>query len=212
MRFHSEGVRVTDVPVRAIYLSNERQTQIRVRKFLFYMMGIIVKGGIERINREYLLGKVTVPTIRVPTISIPIRNVFQSIGARIRAWKIIDSISSRIPIRFGVPRIFSRIRNTYSGSRIGNVFRLKSPLSNPSKIQYPGLGSSTDSSADTLRRLANRIVRDHTKLREPGSQHVSLFDKVLADQHERNNTKLSDENHSNNVLKKLRELVHKDEM
>jgi len=42
MRFHSEGVRVADVPVRAIYLTNERQTQIQVKKFLFYMMGIIV--------------------------------------------------------------------------------------------------------------------------------------------------------------------------
>ena len=47
MRFHSEGVRVADVPVRAIYLRNERQTQIQLKKFLFYMMGIIVRGYIQ---------------------------------------------------------------------------------------------------------------------------------------------------------------------
>ena len=211
MRFHSEGVRVSDVPVRAIYLSNERQTQIRVGKFLFYMMGIIVKGGIERINREYLLGKVTLPTLKVPPISIPIRSVFQSVGARIRSFKIVDRIGSRIPIRFSLPTIFTRIRQSYSGSRINNVFRVNVPLSNPSKIQDPVFGSSTDSSTDRLLKLANRIVREHTLPREQGSQHVSRFDKVLADQHERIKTKLPYENYSNNVLKKLRELVHDDE-
>jgi glycosyltransferase involved in cell wall biosynthesis len=54
MRFHSEGVRVADVPVRAIYLTNERQTQIRVRKFVFYMLGVIVRGFLSRLYREYL--------------------------------------------------------------------------------------------------------------------------------------------------------------
>ena len=56
MRFHSAGVRVSDVPVRAIYLRDERQTQIRVRKFIFYMLGVIVKGGSFRLYREYLSG------------------------------------------------------------------------------------------------------------------------------------------------------------
>ena len=204
MRFHSEGVRVADVPVRAIYLSNERQTQIRVRKFLFYMMGIIVKGGIERINREYL------PTISVPTINIPIRSVFQSIGARIRTFRIIDRIGSRIPIRFGMPSMFSRIR--HSGSRINNLFRLNVPMSNPSQIQSPVLDSKTELSRDSIVQLANRVVRDHTLPRDQGIQHVSRFDKVLAAQHDRIKTKLTDENHSNEVLKKLRELVHKEDI
>lgn len=57
MRFHSAGVRVCDVPVRSIYLENERQTQIRVRKFIFYMLGVIIKGGLSRIFREYIYGK-----------------------------------------------------------------------------------------------------------------------------------------------------------
>lgn len=54
MHFHSKCIRVRDVPVRAIYLKNERQTKIRVRKFIFYMLAIIVKGGLKRIYREYL--------------------------------------------------------------------------------------------------------------------------------------------------------------
>ena len=212
MRFHSEGVRVADVPVRAIYLSNERQTQIRVGKFLFYMMGIIVKGGIERVNREYLLGKMTLPTLKIPTISIPIRGVFQSISARIRSWNIIDSISSRIPIRFGVPPIFSRFRKSYSGSRIGNVFGGNVQLSNPTKIQNPIFSSSTDSSTDRIRQLTNRIVSDHSLPREQGTHYVSRFDKLLVTKYERIKTVLLDENHTNDVITKLREFVHKDEI
>ncbi len=54
MRFHTHGVRVVDVPVRAIYLDNERQTQIKVRKFVFYMLGVLVRGWLSRLKREYL--------------------------------------------------------------------------------------------------------------------------------------------------------------
>ncbi len=53
MQFHSKCVSVLDVPVRAIYLKNERQTQIKVRKFIFYMLGVIIRGGMKRIFREY---------------------------------------------------------------------------------------------------------------------------------------------------------------
>ncbi len=56
IRFHTKGIRVKDVPVRAIYLQNERQTQIKVRKFVFYMLGVIFRGGINRIYREYFRG------------------------------------------------------------------------------------------------------------------------------------------------------------
>ncbi len=212
IRFHSHGVRVADVPVRAIYLPNERQTQIRVRKFVFYMMGIIVKGGIERINREYLFGKVTLPTIRVPTISIPIRSVFQSIGARIRSFKIIDRIGNRNPIRFGIPPIFSRIRKSYSGSKIDKAVRMNVQLSNPFQIQGPFFDSYKDSSTDQIINLANRIVRDYTILREPENQRVSGFDKVLVDQYDKIKTRLSDDNYVNDLVEKLRELVHKDEI
>ncbi|MHA2002811.1 MAG: glycosyltransferase family 2 protein [Candidatus Thorarchaeota archaeon] len=68
MRFHSEGIRVVDVPVRAIYLENERQTQIRVRKFVFYMTGTMFKGWMARIYREYMAGKPEFPQISVHTI------------------------------------------------------------------------------------------------------------------------------------------------
>jgi len=57
MRFHSVGARVRDVPVRAIYLENERQTQIRVRTFIFYMLAVIIRGGLNRLIREYLSGR-----------------------------------------------------------------------------------------------------------------------------------------------------------
>ena len=57
MRFHSAGVRVKDVPVRAIYLENEQQTQIRVRRFVFYMLAVIIKGGLNRLFREYMNGR-----------------------------------------------------------------------------------------------------------------------------------------------------------
>jgi glycosyltransferase involved in cell wall biosynthesis len=57
MRFHSVGVKARDVPVRAIYLENERQTQIRVGKFVFYMLAVIIRGGLNRLFREYLNGR-----------------------------------------------------------------------------------------------------------------------------------------------------------
>jgi len=54
MRFHTLGVRVSDVPVRAIYLDEERQSQIKVSRFLFYMLGVMTRGWISRLVREYL--------------------------------------------------------------------------------------------------------------------------------------------------------------
>ncbi|MHA2379603.1 MAG: hypothetical protein ACXADS_10005, partial [Candidatus Thorarchaeota archaeon] len=95
MRFHSKGVRVQDVPVRAVYLPNERQTQIRVRRFLFYMMGIIVKGGLERINREYLFGRLTLPRISIPSIISPLRSLYQRVSLRIGGLKLSNRISNR---------------------------------------------------------------------------------------------------------------------
>jgi len=95
MRFHSKGVRVQDVPVRAIYLPNERQTQIRLRRFLFYMMGIIVKGGLERINREYLLGRLTLPRISIPSITMFLRSFYQRVSLRIGGLKLSNRVSSK---------------------------------------------------------------------------------------------------------------------
>ena len=81
MRFHSKGIRVVDVPVRAIYLKNERQTQINVRKFVFYMTGIIFKGGTARIYREYVAGKVGVPQISVHTIRGALDGLYNRLGS-----------------------------------------------------------------------------------------------------------------------------------
>ncbi|MFX1265869.1 MAG: hypothetical protein ACFFH0_10855, partial [Promethearchaeota archaeon] len=93
MRFHSKGVRVQDVPVRAIYLKNERQTQIRVRRFLFYMMGILVKGGLERINREYLAGRLTLPRISIPSVINPLRSLYRYVSMRIGGLNLSNRIS-----------------------------------------------------------------------------------------------------------------------
>jgi glycosyltransferase involved in cell wall biosynthesis len=100
MRFHSKGIRVVDVPVRAIYLENERQTQIRVRKFVFYMTGTLFKGGMARIYREYLAGKVEFPQISVHTIR----------GA-------LDGLYYRlISLRTGLSQIFRKISQV--GARV----------------------------------------------------------------------------------------------
>jgi glycosyltransferase involved in cell wall biosynthesis len=81
MRFHSKGIRVVDVPVRAIYLENERQTQIRVRKFVFYMTGTMFKGGMARIYREYMAGKLGVPKISIHTIRGALNGLYYRLGS-----------------------------------------------------------------------------------------------------------------------------------
>ncbi len=107
MRFHSLGVRVHDVPVRAIYLRNEKQTQIRVRRFVFYMMGIIVKGGLERLNREYVFGRWPLPKISMPMIGVQIGNLFRQLNLRIASMRILSRFSGLLSFR----RIFSRARS-----------------------------------------------------------------------------------------------------
>ncbi len=43
-RFHAKDIRVVDVPTRAIYLPDERQTQIKVKKFLVYTSWTMLKA------------------------------------------------------------------------------------------------------------------------------------------------------------------------
>jgi len=107
IRFHSLGVRVHDVPVRAIYLRNERQTQIRVRRFVFYMMGIIVKGGLERLNREYVFGRWPLPKISMPMMGVQIGNLFRRLSLGIGSMRILNRISGLLSFR----RIFSGARS-----------------------------------------------------------------------------------------------------
>lgn len=65
MHFHTHGVRVEDTPVRAIYLDDKRQSQIKVRKFIFYMMGILIRGGANRLIRECFNGRSKYPQIHL---------------------------------------------------------------------------------------------------------------------------------------------------
>jgi len=53
-RFHVKDIRVIDVPTRAIYLPDERQTQIKVKKFLVYTSWTMLKAYLHRIYNEYL--------------------------------------------------------------------------------------------------------------------------------------------------------------
>jgi hypothetical protein len=117
MRFHSKGIRVVDVPVRAIYLENERQTQIRVRKFVFYMTGTLLKGGMARIYREYMAGKVGFPQISVHTIRGALDGLYyrlSQVGARVRRADLMLRLRSSSLMRAlgftGVsPRIETRV-------------------------------------------------------------------------------------------------------
>jgi glycosyltransferase involved in cell wall biosynthesis len=206
MRFHSEGVRVADVPVRAIYLSNERQTQIQVKKFLFYMMGIIVKGWMQRINREYLLGKLTMPTIRIPTISIPIRSVFQSIGARIRS-STLSGIRNGISKRLSTPSFFSKIRSSFSFRK---SMTMNVSMSNPTKIENIVFDSSIESSKERILRLANKIVREQTLPLDRVSRQSSRIERILA-KGGNIRSRLPNEKHWNDAVKRMRELVYKEE-
>ena len=53
-RFHVKDIRVVDVPTRAIYLKDEKQTQIKVKKFLIYTSWTMLKAYLHRIYHEYL--------------------------------------------------------------------------------------------------------------------------------------------------------------
>jgi glycosyltransferase involved in cell wall biosynthesis len=210
MRFHSKGIRVSDVPVRAIYLSNERQTQIRVKKFLFYMMGIIVKGGIERINREYLFGRVTLPTISVPSITGPIWSAFQSMGARIKSLRIVERIGARIPYRIGLPSFFLRIRQSMSRGGIDKVFGVNVSLPRPSQIPDPVLFPSKESSTDKIIRYTNLIAREQKTHHGKGDQREFRFRDLLRSQRSVE-TELADRNHTNDDFKRMKEMVQKDD-
>jgi len=56
-RFHTVGIRVKDAPTRTIYLKNERQTQIKVKKFLFYTSWVMLKAYIFRLKKEYFFSR-----------------------------------------------------------------------------------------------------------------------------------------------------------
>jgi glycosyltransferase involved in cell wall biosynthesis len=106
IRFHSLGIRVHDVPVRAIYLRNERQTQIRLRRFVIYMMGIIIKGGLERLNREYVFGRRPLPKISLPRIDVQIGSFFRRLSLRIGSTRILNWLSGL----FGFRQLASSVR------------------------------------------------------------------------------------------------------
>ncbi|MHA2096477.1 MAG: glycosyltransferase family 2 protein [Candidatus Hodarchaeales archaeon] len=53
-RLNYSNVRIKDVPTKAIYLANERQTQIKVRRFIFYTSSIMLKVYLWRLYNQYL--------------------------------------------------------------------------------------------------------------------------------------------------------------
>ena len=53
-RFHVKKIRVKDVPVKAIYLKNERQSQITVKTFFFYTSFLLLKAFSFRLYHEFL--------------------------------------------------------------------------------------------------------------------------------------------------------------
>ena len=164
MRFHSLGVRVADVPVRAIYLKNEKQTQIRVGQFMLYMLGIIVKGGLERVNREYLLGKVSMPIISLPTIISKVGGLFTG---------FFKGLSTRIG-RLGFPsrrsRVFGFRRHLDKVQSVPKLFSQKTSLQHavtqneemPFPEMYGGLGKNFPMDFD-IGKASNRILRKATQ-------------------------------------------------
>jgi glycosyltransferase involved in cell wall biosynthesis len=120
MRFHSKGIRVVDVPVRAIYLEDERQTQIRVRKFVFYMTGTMFKGWMARIYREYMAGKVEFPQISVHTIRGALDGLYyrlSQVGARVRRADLMLRLRSSSLMRvLGFTGVSPRIETRFTPS------------------------------------------------------------------------------------------------
>jgi glycosyltransferase involved in cell wall biosynthesis len=53
-RLNYSNIEIKDVPTKAIYLADERQTQIKVRRFLFYTSYIMLKVYLWRIYNQYL--------------------------------------------------------------------------------------------------------------------------------------------------------------
>lgn len=141
MRFHSKGIRVVDVPVRAIYLKNERQTQIRLRKFVFYMTGIILKGGMARIYREYMAGKVGFPQISVPTIRGALDGLYNRLGPLITGLSQIFQKINQVGARVRRADLMLQLRSSSSMHAPG--FTGVSPRietrSTPSKVLGPKL-------------------------------------------------------------------------
>jgi len=169
MRFHSLGIRVNDVPVRAIYLRNEKQTQIRVRRFIFYMLGIIVKGGLERLNREYVFGRRPLPKITLPVISIPIGDIFRRLSLKIGSIGILSRLSSM----FSFKQISSRARSL--PKMISQTFTPKRSIgtrrNSPSLNMYGG--SQERSRIDLgFGMLVNRILRDASHMIFDGTGQV----------------------------------------
>jgi glycosyltransferase involved in cell wall biosynthesis len=160
MRFHSLGVRVADVPVRAVYLKSERQTQIRVKKFMFYMLAIIVKGGFERVNREYLMGRVSLPTISLPIIISKVGGFFRALRTGIG--------------RLGVPNRLSRVfgfrRHLDKVQSVPKLFSQKTSLQYavtqneemPFPDMYGGLGKNFPMDFD-IGKASNRILKKATQ-------------------------------------------------
>ena len=185
MRFHSKGFRVQDVPVRAVYLENERQTQIRVRKFLFYMLGIIIKGGLARVQREYL-GELYVH-IRLPKVSIPpLRPLLRTSYSHMKTLRpLLRTFYSNMKIEVGGFLFPSR-----SSPQASTGTKVKALLSNATGLRYAGgVVNELDlhrsfSPSDFLTSLLSRTTQgyDLMKTADDMKQMVKdfIYDDLLA--------------------------------
>ena len=175
-RFHSLGVRVRDVPVRAIYLRNERQSQICVKRFVFYMMGIIVKGGLERLNREYMLGKVSLPTISMPMIGVQIGNFFKHLNLRIGSMRVLRRLSGVFNVRQQLGR--DRLLPEVLSQRMSLEKKINPNQDAPSldiyasQVKNKPIDFDIGTKANRILRKATRIVFDSTLQGEQSSNSL----------------------------------------
>ncbi len=101
-RFHVEKIRVQDVPVRAIYLKNERQSQIKISKYLFYTSVLLLKAFSFRFYHEYLnskkRSKLGIPSITFMSLTflVPIGILFSFIISFIPLYAIVLGLQAII--------------------------------------------------------------------------------------------------------------------
>jgi glycosyltransferase involved in cell wall biosynthesis len=215
MRFHSKGVRVQDVPVRAIYLKNEKQTQIRVRRFLFYMMGIIVKGGFERINREYLAGRLTLPRISIPSIVNPLRSLYRYVSMRIGGLRLPNQISSTSRARVAFQNALTTAKkSSLTRSLRASIERGQSPPSNrPITMSYKTAPQGPDVGA-RINEIPWRFALGNPLEFEPKNSLLSRLerlDEMLTGFPREAAKKLNLKEHTDTLWKSMKKLVHGDE-
>jgi hypothetical protein len=84
-------------------------------------------------------------------------------------------------------------------------------MSHPSKIENLVFDSSIESSKERILRLANKIVREQTLPQDTLSKQSSRIERILAKGNDIR-SRLPNEKHWNDAVKRIRELVYKEEV